>query len=139
MNKAIYKIMGIIITMALTLGGFTNVQARASQPVITGRPVYAYYYLWWSTQHWRDKLGSNYPYSTSPLPLPARTDADGCNAVSNYAGNQLLDVPTALVSQDDPGAIESDIRTAKNAGITGQMYRLLPPQYSHASPPTYTL
>ena len=119
MNKVTYKIMGIITAIALTLGGFTNVQARTSQPAITGRPVYAYYYLWWSTQHWKDKLGSNYPYSASPLPLPARTDADGCNAVSNYAGNQLLDVSTALVSQDDPGAIESDIRTARSAGITG--------------------
>jgi len=123
MNKATYKVMGIIITIALTLGGFTNVQAWSSQPAAAvatmGRPVYAYYYLWWSTQHWKDKLGSNYPYSASPLPLPAKTDADGCNAVSNYAGNQLLDVPTALVSQDDPGAIESDIRTAKSAGITG--------------------
>lgn len=123
MNKATYKIMGIVITFALTLGGFTSVQAGSSQPAAaaatSGRPVYAYYYLWWSTQHWKDKLGSNYPYSASPLPLPAKTDADGCNAVSNYAGNQLLDVPTKLVSQDDPGAIENDIQTAKNAGITG--------------------
>jgi glycosyl hydrolase family 71 len=119
MNKVVYKIMGIIVISALTLGGFTNVQASPSQPAVTGRPVYAYYYLWWSTQHWMDKLGSNYPYSASPLPLPAKTDADGCNAVSNYSGNQLLDVPTTLVSQDDPGAIESDIRTAKGAGITG--------------------
>lgn len=123
MNKATYKIMGIIITIALTLGGFTKVQAGSSQPAAaaatSGRPVYAYYYLWWSTQHWKDKLGSNYPYSASPLPLPAKTDADGCNAVSNYAGNQLLDVPTKLVSQDEPGAIENDIRTAKSAGITG--------------------
>ena len=106
MNKATYKIMGIMITIALTLGGFINVQARIKPAICVsrhvGRPVYAYYYMWWSTQHWKDKLGSNYPYSTSPLPLPARTDADGCNAVSNYSGNQLLDVPTALVSQDDP-------------------------------------
>ena len=118
MNKVTYKIMGIIITIALTLGGFTHVQAGASQAV-TGKPVYAYYYLWWSTRHWKDKLGPNFPYSASPLPLPARTDADGCNAVSDYAGNQLIDVPTRLVSQDEPGAIESDIRTAKGAGITG--------------------
>src|SRR6266508_1568562 len=118
MNKANYKIMGIIITIALALGGFTNVQA-GSDLAVTGKPVYAYYYLWWSTQHWKDKLGSNYPYSSSPLPLPAGTDADGCNAVSNYAGNQLLDVPTRLVSQDDPGAIEADLRTAKSAGISG--------------------
>jgi hypothetical protein len=64
-------------------------------------------------------LGPNYPYNASPLPLPAKTDVNGCGAVSNYAGNQLLDVPTKLVGQDDPGAIEADIRTAKNAGITG--------------------
>ncbi len=122
MNKATYKIMGIILTIAITLGGFINVQAGSNRNVTaatSGKPVYAYYYLWWSTQHWKDKLGSNYPYSASPLPLPARTDADGCNAVSNYSGNQLLDVPTQLVSQDDPGAIEADIRTAKGAGITG--------------------
>ena len=119
MNKATYKIMGIIITIALTLGGFINVQAGSNLPATTGRPVYAYYYLWWSTQHWKDKLGSNYPYSASPLPMPAKTDADGCNAVSNYAGNQLIDVPTALFSQDNAGVIEGDIRTAKNAGITG--------------------
>jgi len=118
MNKTIYKIMGIIITIALTLGGFTHVQAGSNRAG-TGKPVYAYYYLWWSTQHWKDKLGPNYPYTASPLPLPAKTDADGCNAVSNYAGNQLIDVPAKLVSQDDPGAIESDIRTAKGAGITG--------------------
>src|SRR3954447_3221181 len=29
--------------------------------------------------------------------------------------------------------------STKNTGITMAMYRLLPPQYSHASPPTYTL
>ena len=123
MNKVTYKIMGIILTITLTLGGFINVQAGSSQssasPATSGKPVYAYYYLWWSTQHWKDKLGSNYPYSASPLPLPAKTDADGCNAVSNYAGNQLIDVPAALFSQDDAGVIEGDIRTAKNAGITG--------------------
>ena len=117
MKKTIYRIMGIIVALALALGGFSNTQAAPRQQ--TGRPVYAYYYLWWSANHWRNKLGSNYPYSASPLPLPARTDADGCNAVSNYSGNQLLDVPTRLVSQDDPGAIEADIRTAKGAGISG--------------------
>jgi glycosyl hydrolase family 71 len=117
MNKTIYRIVGMIVAFALALGGFTNVQASPTQQ--TDRPVYAYYYLWWSANHWRNKLGPNYPYSASPLPLPAKTDANGCSAVSNYAGNQLLDVPTKLVSQDDPGAIEADIRTAKNAGITG--------------------
>jgi hypothetical protein len=117
MNKTIYRFMGIIVAIALVLGGFTKAQASPNQQ--TARPVYVYYYLWWSTNHWKNKLGSNYPYSTSPLPLPANTDVNGCNAVSNYAGNQLLDVPTRLVSQDAPGAIEADIRAAKSAGITG--------------------
>jgi hypothetical protein len=119
MNKTIYRIMGIIVVLALALAqaGFTHVQATPSQQ--TARPVYAYYYLWWSANHWKNKLGSNYPYSASPLPLPAKTDTNGCNAVTNYAGNQLLDVPTKLISQDDPGAIEADIRAAKSAGITG--------------------
>src|SRR5215207_9847089 len=119
MNNTFTRLMGIILAFALALSGVRNVQATPSQQAATGKPVYVYYYLWWSAQHWRNKLGVNYPYSASPLPLPARTDADGCNAVSNYAGNQLLDVPAKLVSQDEPGAIEADIRTAKNAGITG--------------------
>ncbi len=118
MSKSFYRIMGIITSFALAIGGFTRVQA-SNQPAASGKPVYAYYYLWWSTQHWHAKLGSNYPYSRSPLPLPATTDADGCHAVSKYAGNRLIDVPAALFSQDTAGIIEGDIRTAKNAGITG--------------------
>ena len=60
MNRVPYKIMGIIITIALTLGGFTHVQAGSNQAG-AGKPVYAYYYLWWSTQHWKDKLGQTIP------------------------------------------------------------------------------
>jgi hypothetical protein len=118
-NKTIYRFMGIIVTLALVLGGFSQVEAISDQPAASSKPVYAYYYLWWSTKHWQDKLGPNYPYNASPLPFPATTDADGCNPVSGYSGNQLLDVPTRLVSQDEPGAIEDDIRLAKNAGLTG--------------------
>jgi hypothetical protein len=29
-------------------------------------PVFAYYYLWWSANHWRSALGSNYPTGASP-------------------------------------------------------------------------
>src|SRR5512147_1293689 len=121
MSKTVYRIMGIIVSLALAVGGFTKVQATSGQPEVTGatsgKPVYAYYYLWWSTQHWHDKLGANYPYTASPLPLPATTDADGCNAVSGYSGNHLIDVPAALWSQDEAGVIEGDIRAAKNAGV----------------------
>lgn len=119
MNKTLHRILGAIIISALALGGYSRVQATPALPVTSSRPVYAYYYLWWSTRHWQDKLGPNYPTTASPLPLPATTDADGCNPTSNYVSNQLLDVPTALFSQSDPGVIENDIRTAKAAGITG--------------------
>jgi hypothetical protein len=121
--KTVYKVINVVAVFALTLGSASMGKALPASIETTQTsakpPVYAYYYLWWSTKHWKDKLGPSYPYSTSPLPLPATTDADGCNAVSNYLGNQLLDVPTTLVSQDDPGAIENDILTAKNAGIAG--------------------
>src|ERR1041384_7989963 len=119
MNKMIYRIMGIIMAFVLAVGGFTTAQATSSEPVTSKKPVYAYYYLWWSAQHWKDKLGPNYPYDASALPLPAQTDADGCNAVSNYPGNQLLDVPATLANQDDRRMIQDDIETAKAAGITG--------------------
>lgn len=94
--------------------------ATASQAAGTPAPrIFAYYYLWWSSQHWKDKLGSSYPYAASPLPLPATTDADGCNPVSRYSGNQLADVPTTLESQDTPGVIEKDVRQAAAAKLVG--------------------
>lgn len=82
-------------------------------------PAYAYYYLWWSSRHWRDKLGPSYPYSASPLPLPATLGSSGCPPTSQYPGNQLTDVPAALVSQDDPAVIERDVRLAADAGLAG--------------------
>jgi hypothetical protein len=117
-KRRIYQITVMLIAFILTLGGYARAEALpqgAAQPP----KIYAYYYLWWSVNHWHEKLGPNYPYTASPLPLPATTDADGCTQVSNYAGNQLLDVPGALFSQDDPGQIENDIRTAKGAGLSG--------------------
>src|SRR5215207_5604771 len=128
MKKTIYRIMSSITGLVLLLGSYTPAQAIRTDMSVdahaaerqSGTPrVYAYYYLWWSQNHWQNKLGPNYSYTTSPLPLPATTDADGCNALSNYAGNQLLDVPAALYSQDDAGRIERDIRDAQSAGITG--------------------
>ena len=119
LNRTIYRITGILLAFAAALASYSSVQATPSKLATQSPKVYAYYYLWWSTKHWHDKLGSNYPYTASPLPLPATTDADGCNAVSNHPSVQLLDVPTALYSQDNPGVIENDIRAAKSAGISG--------------------
>ena len=81
--------------------------------------VFAYYYLWWSASHWRSSLGSGYPFSTSPLPLPTQLDASGCNPVRNYAGVTVNDVPARIYDQDDPGHIESDVREAASAGLAG--------------------
>jgi hypothetical protein len=121
MNKMIYWFVGIIVAFVLAFGGVPKAQATSSEPAVSGKPVYAYYYLWWSSNHWRNKLGPHYPYvHPAPFPLPAKTDAQGCNAVSGYPGNQLLDVGYGqLFSQDDPGQIQWDIQVAKNAGITG--------------------
>jgi hypothetical protein len=86
--------------------------------------AFAYYYLWWSTQHWRDKLGSSYgtatnAFSASPLPLPATLDAGGCTPTSLYSGNHLIDVAPQLWTQDDPAVLERDVRDAVSAGLTG--------------------
>lgn len=81
--------------------------------------VFAYYYLWWSVNHWKSALGPNYPGTASPLPLPATLDATGCGARSKYAGNTLTDVPNKLYSQDTPGFLEADVRQAAAAGLTG--------------------
>ena len=82
-------------------------------------PAYAYYYLWWSTQHWHDKLGASFPYNASPLPLPATLGASGCPPKSLYPGNQLTDVPPALFTQDDAAVIERDVRQAASSGLSG--------------------
>jgi len=84
-------------------------------------PMYAFYYLWWSQLHWKDKLGPNYPITRSPLPLPASMDANGCNPVNLFAGNHLVDVPTSIsaYNQDSPAVIEQDVRNAIKAGLKG--------------------
>ena len=95
--------------------------SAAGSTAVTGAkpPVFAYYYLWWSANHWRSALGSNYPINATPLPLPATLDSTGCGARSRYAGNTLTDVPNRIYSQDDPGFIEADVRQAAAAGLSG--------------------
>jgi hypothetical protein len=82
-------------------------------------PKRAYYYLWWSKEHWHDKLGPNYPYRKSPLPLPATLNSIGCHARTRYAGNTLTDVPHALYSQDQHGVIERHVHQALHARLDG--------------------
>jgi hypothetical protein len=118
MRRTIYQSLVMIIAFALTMQGYSHANAE-SQSAATKPKVYAYYYLWWSRNHWQNKLGPNYPYTTSPWVLPATTDPDGCSPVSQIPGNQLLDAPARIYGQDDPGVIERDIRAAKGAGLTG--------------------
>jgi hypothetical protein len=82
-------------------------------------PKRAYYYLWWSKNHWHDKLGPNYPYKKSPLPLPATLNPIGCHARTRYAGNHLTDVPHDLYSQDQHPVIGRHVRQALEAGLDG--------------------
>jgi hypothetical protein len=107
----------VIATALVSLPHGLGAPARAEAAVAT-KPVFAAYYLWWTNRHWHDRLGSNYPYSQSPL--PASLGANGCGAVSKYAGNQLTDVSQQLAyDQDLPGVIENDVRAAAAAGIAG--------------------
>ena len=87
----------------------------------TAKPAYAFYYTWWSAQHWPDKLGAAFPYTQSPLPLPASLDPNGCNPTSLYDGNHLLDTPPSIAAydQDAPGVIETDVRNAAAYGLRG--------------------
>jgi len=85
----------------------------------TRHPIFAFYYLWWDTQHWHARLGPNYPYSAVPAPLPATLSGNGCQVTNNYVGNQLTDVASPLWTQDDPKQIQADVSMAASSGLTG--------------------
>jgi len=110
-----------LLLVSVTVHNFTRPAAAVTNSATaTSQPrVFAYYYLWWSLNHWKSALGPNYPATSSPLPLPATLDANGCNPKSLYSGNTLTDVPQKLYSQDDPGVIEADVRQAAAAGLAG--------------------
>ena len=119
--------LGLIAVMtAAAVISITPISASATAPVPAAaaangaaKPVFAYYYLWWSKDHWIAMLGPHYPANASTLPLPAVLGSNGCSARSVYRGNELTDVPSRLSSQDDPGVIEADVRQAAAAKLTG--------------------
>jgi hypothetical protein len=95
-------------------------RAAASTAAPTTHPrIFAYYYLWWSRDHWHTTLGPHYPYSASPLPLPATLGPGGCRPHSRYRGNTLTDVPRRLWGQDNPATIARDVHDAVSAGLSG--------------------
>ena len=106
------------LTAVLLLAG-ANLTASAA-PATPSKPVFVVYYLWWSANHWQERLGSNYPKDRTPAPLPATLDADGCGAHSSYSGNKLTDVPgPGGYDQTDAAVIERDVRTAASLGVKG--------------------
>jgi hypothetical protein len=107
-----------------TVTGTVPVETQAPGATVasttgTAAPAYAYYYLWWSTKHWYDKLGGAFPYAATPLPLPAALAPSGCPPASLYSGNKLTDVPAALFTQDDAAVVERDVRLAASSGLAG--------------------
>ncbi len=94
-------------------------QTTPPSPQTAGSRMFAFYYLWWDTQHWHARLGPNYPYGQVPSPLPATLAANGCGATTNYPGNQLTDVASPLWTQDDPKQIQADVSMAALSGLTG--------------------
>jgi hypothetical protein len=113
-------LIGIAGVVVIALRANGTIGHRSVKQITPARPVFAIYYLWWTTTHWHDLLGSSYPYSQSPNPLPAALDANGCHAVSRYSGNRLTDVSQKLAyDQDSAGVIEADVRAAAAHGISG--------------------
>jgi hypothetical protein len=96
----------------------TTPPTTAADPVPSHR-VFAFYYLWWDTQHWHARLGPAYPYSAVPAPLPATLSGNGCTVTNNYPGNQLTDVASPLWTQDDAQQIQTDVSMAAQTGLTG--------------------
>jgi hypothetical protein len=88
-------------------------------PATAARRMFAFYYLWWDSAHWHARLGPNYPYTDTPLPLPANLSGDGCTVTNNYPGNQLTDVASPLWSQSDYSQILSDVTLAAHTGLAG--------------------
>jgi hypothetical protein len=82
--------------------------------------AYVHYYLWWTNQHWHDKLGASYPYAANPPPPPGSTDGSGCNPSVHYAGATIVDLPAeGLYNQDLGPTYDRHIAAAAAAGIRG--------------------
>jgi hypothetical protein len=105
---------------ALQDSSASNDQAIQFGSGIKSKPVFAYYYLWWTNNQWTSHLGANYPYNDQPNPLPATLDSSSCGTVNNYNGNVMTDVSQNLAyDQTNPTTITDDISTAAKAGLSG--------------------
>ena len=91
----------------------------APEPANT-TPFYAFYYMWWSSGHWQERLGQNYPFDGS-WPMPGTVDAaTGCNAAANYSGAIITDIPTGgAYDMLTSSIMETHVRQAAATGLTG--------------------
>lgn len=105
-------------------------RAPTPAPTATPRPatanagsrstVYMHYYLWWSTQHWHDKLGSAYPYAANPLPVPGTLGPDWCTAKVSYTGATIVNIPSeGLYDQGQASTFDRHIGMASSNGVAG--------------------
>ncbi len=77
-------------------------------------------FLWWTPQHWQDKLGPNYPHGANPLPAPGSLAPSGCNPTVRFGGASIVDRPSeGLYDPGLAGTLDNHIGLAQNAGITG--------------------
>jgi hypothetical protein len=117
MQKMKNGVIFILILLAMALVGKNPFFLRAQAS--TSTKVFAFYYLWWTENHWHTKMGPNYPYTVSPHPLPATVDPQGCSPVSLYSGNQLTDVSDPFRDIDTAAMVEEDVRNAVAANLSG--------------------
>jgi hypothetical protein len=92
----------------------------APGPAADEAPFYAFYYLWWSTSHWQERLGQDYPFDDS-WPMPGSADpTTGCGAATNYSGGIISDIPVGGAYDMLASSImETHVREASEAGLTG--------------------
>jgi hypothetical protein len=121
----------LVSVVAVSCGG--GPAAVSSGPAVAAKPsvasatpggtsgpatVYVHYYLWWTVQHWNDKLGPAYPYGTAPI--PGSLDGQGCNPSVSYTGAQIVDVPVeGLYDQTQGETFVRHVGQASQAGIKG--------------------
>ena len=94
-----------------------------SEPPASAGPrttIYVHYYLWWTTAHWRDKLGPAYPLTSNPMPIPGTVDPTGCSPQVHYPGATIVDLPAdGVYDQDSATTFDRHIEVASAAGISG--------------------
>lgn len=112
--------LAILLSACAALPQGSGVMSPWSSSTPPRPPVYLHYYLWWTAQHWHDKLGPAYPYGVSPPVVPGTLGPNDCRAAVAFPGASIVDVPSeGLSDQSDPATFDRHIAAAANAGVRG--------------------